>query len=300
MTAATIGVILYPKPIDDTRYLAANIDKTEYLSTARSPKIIFIGGSTAAFALDSEKIQRKIGMPVVNMGLAAGLGLRYNLEQIKEHIASGDIIVVIPEYDLFYSEFDGDGSVLLEAYLLLPEAKEHIASLMQYVRLLRGMPHLVNRRGKWYIRSLVRFMQSKPQSTTVYHRYAFNKYGDMVSHLDKKSEDILKLELSQRTIESDFQERAISMLNQFNGYAKRRGAKVLFIFPSILDVFYKRNKKKIEFLAHSLKVDSDIRVLNSPQQCVFPVRYFFNTEYHLNAEGRKIYTEKVLRVLSRL
>ena len=67
-------LLLFVIPIKDSQnYLMANRDKLHVLSATISPKVVLVGGSNLAFGIDSELISKSLGMPVVNMGLHAGL-----------------------------------------------------------------------------------------------------------------------------------------------------------------------------------------------------------------------------------
>ena len=53
---------------------ASIIDKVQRAESIKEPKILLIGNSNLVFGIDSEMIEEEIGMPVVNMGVHAGLG----------------------------------------------------------------------------------------------------------------------------------------------------------------------------------------------------------------------------------
>lgn len=72
-------------------------DKVERLRNTDGAKIIVIGGSSAAFGVDAELLEKTLGMPVVNFGLYATLGTKTMLDYSKSGIGEGDIIVIAPE-----------------------------------------------------------------------------------------------------------------------------------------------------------------------------------------------------------
>jgi len=85
-------------------YLYAMIKKHRAAEESASPKIVFIGGSNLPFGLNSERISDETKMPVVDMGLHAGLGLKFMLEEAKPYIRKGDIVILVPEYQQFFGE----------------------------------------------------------------------------------------------------------------------------------------------------------------------------------------------------
>ena len=63
--------------------MAAIIDKHAHADSIKAGKIILAGGSNLAFGIDSKQLEETLGMPVVNLGLHAGLGLHFILEELK-------------------------------------------------------------------------------------------------------------------------------------------------------------------------------------------------------------------------
>ncbi len=78
----------------------AIIDKHHLLENIAPPRMLLCGGSNLAFGIDSKSIQDKIGLPVINMGLNAGLGLNFIMEEIKSAAKPTDIVILSIEYFL--------------------------------------------------------------------------------------------------------------------------------------------------------------------------------------------------------
>jgi hypothetical protein len=78
--------------------------KEAALKNAPSPKVVFLSGSSGAFGVDSPRIQQALGRPVVNMGLNAPLGIEFMMNEVAGSIKPGDLIVLAPEYHLFYPD----------------------------------------------------------------------------------------------------------------------------------------------------------------------------------------------------
>ncbi len=92
----------------------------------------------------------------------------------------------------------------------------------------------------------------------------------------------------------------IFLLNKFKLYARKRQAKVFFIYPNYSLREYKINKKQIISLKKELEENLLIEIIGSPENYVFPDNYFFDTNYHLMEEGRKIRTDKVIEDLKKV
>src|SRR5204862_8067163 len=82
-------------------FLAASIDKQSLIRTQTPPRLIFIGGSSMAFGVNSATIAEACGRRPVNMGLHAALGLKFMLREVESHVQPNDWIIVAPEYQQF-------------------------------------------------------------------------------------------------------------------------------------------------------------------------------------------------------
>ena len=106
-----LGVLFYVSYEPQNGYMAELRDKQKLLKNTPGPKLVLVGGSNLAFGVDSEKIEQQTGMRVVNMGLHGGVGLPYMLSLALPELKSGDVVVVSPEYELFFQ------SAMLESAL---------------------------------------------------------------------------------------------------------------------------------------------------------------------------------------
>lgn len=84
-------------------------DKMAIASEVEAPRrLIVTGGSGAHYTIDSEAIERGLGIPVINLGLDGPVGLDVILPSVIDKIRPGDIVLLIPEYLILLDE-DGFG-----------------------------------------------------------------------------------------------------------------------------------------------------------------------------------------------
>src|SRR5437879_5998760 len=93
-------------PDAEENYLAATVDKHRRLAQTRPPRVILVGGSNLALGIQSDRLEVALGRPVVNMGLAQGLGLEFMLNEVQAAIGSGDTVVLSVEYNLLTGDYD--------------------------------------------------------------------------------------------------------------------------------------------------------------------------------------------------
>lgn len=336
--------IIYSIPVKTPDYNKAIINKHNLLKTDTSPRIIFIGGSNLAFGLDSELISKEMDAFCINMGININMGLEFMLNEIKPHIKENDIVVIVPEYELFFTHLtDGDGETLLHLLNINPCFIRYF-TLKQIKIIITSTPEIF----KFKVKALKKQLWKEEIGTLG----DFNKYGDLISHLEKEkdlpawyniNDQIINLlkgkisgnkikklnnlnldRVSKNTIESElysldfteeeiekvllyaspkiyisekFNSKTLKILNDFNKYTNKKGAKFFLCFPPIPVNDYEANKEKINFLYNTLKEKLEFNVLNNPQAYTFTDEFFYNGSYHLNNKGRFLRTKKILEDL---
>jgi hypothetical protein len=288
------------RPSDDN-YLAAILEKDHLIRTTPSPKMILVGGSNLAFGIDSRMMEDSLGLKVVNMGLYAKLGLRYMLAQVKPYIRSGDIVIVVPEYDQFYGKFSEGDNTLNTALLYAPPDRipDFVKSYSIVDVVLR--PRVENARRSFLEATAnlfgVKDKYFPPDTNPVYTRHSFNRYGDVVSHLGKKSKNPDSIYVKELPPMKDFNRRTLDELNDIGDAARDRRAHAYFMFPSYIDRSYNINPAGIDSLRKKLLSKMRIPILGTPRDFVFPANWFFDTRFHLNATGRGPRTVKMIEIL---
>jgi hypothetical protein len=72
----------------------------------KSRKLLIVGGSGAHKSVNSQFIQKELGIPVVNFGLDGRLGLNVILPIALNAVSHGDVVLLIPE-DVILIDEDG-------------------------------------------------------------------------------------------------------------------------------------------------------------------------------------------------
>lgn len=283
------NIIIFIAPTKSFFVFATIVDKHKLLSESTSPKIVFIGGSSLALGLDSTLIHKKTGLPVVNMGLNGGLGLRYMMNEVLTYIKSGDIIILTPEYDHFQGTLLNGDLNLLWVIQIMPRNLSYLSSWEQYRICLSNIPRFLKEKT-------LELLTFSPDP--VYNRKAFNKYGDFVGHRNLNPAQALGgIHMISR---EPINERAFAAVEQFVTAINKRGARVVFIFPPLAQVQYQLdgNKEAIKKIYNKLRGIINLYIPSNPSEYIFPNKLFFDTVYHLNGIGVEIRSRKIVRDLS--
>ena len=172
------SLFLIPNKRIANNSLYANIDKHNRLDSLPSPKIVFVGGSNLAYGLNSKRVEDSLQMSVVNMGLHAGFGLKFILNEVKPYINKGDIVVLSPEYHHFYSANMLNGEKVLVALLFEVDRKN-----MKYITFSQ-LIHLIPLTMQYAVSKLMgKQMDMMEEGVETgyekqYKRNSFNVYGD--------------------------------------------------------------------------------------------------------------------------
>lgn len=290
MTAATSVIIVMISPHDTNNYLAAAIDKHRLLYSVESPRIILVGGSNLAFSVDSKKIQEHFGIPVINMGLHADVGLRFMLNEVETALKNGDIVVIIPEYEHFYQiSVDGLPRELGSVIKFCPECISGISTPGQVFNVIGGFFQMSEG-------DVFRSIQSPEKPNSVYFRQAFNEQGDLISHLKKADKSAPNNHVYDIKIISP--NPAISLLNSFYRSQNAADARIFFMFPAIPEDEYNAQDDKINAFYELLASELKIPILGKPQDFLYPEDFFYDTVYHMNRIGRDARTDHIIELLS--
>ncbi len=284
LTTIWLGYLLGPVVRDENNYVAASLDKEKMLQTSSAKgRIVLVGGSNLALGVNSGRLSKEIGKPVVNMGLHAGLGLSFVLNEAQAGVRAGDTIILSIEY------FLGDGDKRLQSQLVDVNKDAY-----QYVD---PDPFSIVR---LYTAQLQRCLSSgfykaigSDKKDPIYRRNAFTADGDLTVHWGLPPAD----ELTGFYRFTENYDLGIERINQFIEKAHSKGCIIYFTYPAYPTVAYKQNKGAIDELAVQFKQRLKCPVLGTPQMALLPKSYFFDTMYHLTKEGTQQRTQLLAHLL---
>lgn len=288
VTCVLINWVIIPNNQD--AYQAAKLDKLKLLETTPSPKMILVGGSNLAFSISSGELERHVGMPVVNMGLAKSVGLAYLLREVKPFIKPGDIVVLAPEYELFYDLFRGSDGLVVELQHN-PGGLVYLRSFGEWHTFLTKFGPILQMKVNAFVRE-----GSTGLVDSVYVRSGFDDRGDLVTHLDAtpvyERHDLFP-------DDKPFAKAAIPLLSRFVASAERAGARVVITYAPLIDVEFVANAGRIAEVDSVMRL-ADLPVISRPEDYTFKLEDMFDTPYHLRRDGREVRTQQLILDLDAL
>lgn len=275
-------------------YYAALPVKYDRINQVKGEKIVVIGGSSVAFGIDSKLIEEELGMPCVNFGLYAALGLKPMLDLSIDAIDKGDIVIIAPELSSqMYSDYIGY-DFLLQAC----EGREDMAfelGLSYAAGLMSKFPTYIEEAKK--LRDL-----GGLEVNGVYASSSFDEYGDIVYKREYNIMDGMYSsdnipEINKSLVSDNF----INMVNEFAKKAEAKGAKVYFGFCPInqLSVADISETDKEEFLSE-LEEKLDFDIIASLEDHIIDEGYFYDSNFHTNDAGTVLNTVLLINDVKRI
>ena len=289
---AVLTLVLFAIPnnkIPDNSLFASH-DKHQRLESLSSPKIVLVGGSNLPFGIKSEMIEEAMGLPVVNMGLHAGLGMNFILSEVEEDIHKGDVVVVSLEYHHFLSSTMYNGEDVLAA--LLFDVNRNCISCVKFGQWMAMIPNICLYASK----KLINISSPKVDDfEDLFTRESFNEYGDEVAHYGLAStvHSGDKPELSKSVYK-----KSIKRLVEFCDFVESKGATFVLVACPYPESQYILDEEAIGHIEEEL-LSAGLSFSIKPQDCVFPDSLMFNSFFHLSGFGAKVRTKKLIDVLNK-
>ncbi|SOD95097.1 hypothetical protein [Spirosoma fluviale] len=283
VTVYVILALTAPFIRNKSSYVAASLDKENRLEVAMSPRIVLVGGSNLALGVDCQALSKHTHVNVVNMGLHAGLGLNFILNEALSGVKYGDTVILSIEYFLE----DGNKKLMAQLADVNPSAISKMKlSLSDRLRILVSQLQLCL--------SSTFYKIINKQDDPIYYREGFNKYGDLKTHFNQKKPTAPSG--SVVFTNTDYV-NGIKEINKFIESVKIKGAKVYFTYPAFQRSTYNLNKEKLNSLANQYDKELVCPILGSMETFVFDDKYFFDTVYHLDSIGIQKRTEIMLQLI---
>lgn len=266
-------------------YQAMAIDKIARLKSIKEPKIILAGNSNVVFGFDSEKIEKELGMPVVNMGLHGGLGNAFLERMGTLTVNEGDIVIIS------HLSYDDDDKISDPALAMI--TLEWNKEVWPAVR-LKDVPCLVRAYPQYFLRAFKLWSNITKQTDdgSVYKRDNGNKYGDIL--IDSES----KMDFSKSGVNiPGINDVCIKRINRLNSEIKKRGATLLVAAYPIADGEYTPAKENYLNFEKELKEALDCDVISDFSNHFIPYEYFYDTQFHLTGKGAEIHTDTIIKEL---
>ncbi|MCQ2413879.1 MAG: hypothetical protein MJ082_03665 [Clostridia bacterium] len=303
------AAFLTPAVYDET-FVGALKTKTDRLNSVEGEKIVIVGGSSVAFGINSELIEKYTDMPVVNFGLYAALGTKIMIDLSKQGISKGDVVILAPEMDPQTLSLYFNADTALKATDGSPEILLHLDPDNFFSCFASSFRFAT---GK--MKHIMAGTKASVDRTSAYAAEHINEYGDLDFTRQKNImstfyDTTTPIALDESVMSREF----IDYINDYVDYCEKKGATVYFGFCPMneLAVQYTDEIKEgmseteirrlktayydafEEFLTDNLKCP----LLGSVADNVMGPGYFYDSNFHLNDYGVMAHTVRFIKDLA--
>jgi hypothetical protein len=283
----TLGLFLPPTPKASQSLIFAEPQKNSLLVQIESPRIIFVGGSNLSFGLNSQMIHDSLNLNPINTSIQASLGLKYMMDNTVQYIQKGDIVVLVPEYQQFFSEYYlGSSEELLRTIADVNSANYKLLSLKQRFNLLAFIPHFSLSKL-----NPTEYFNVKEDADGIYSVHSFNQYGDAYKHWKLE-----KVKFPPFSLNTGFNPKVIQGIKQFQSDLSAKDATLFVSYPCFQDISFFKSMQAIKEI-ETQYIKNGFTILGTPERYMMPDSLMFNTAYHLNKKGVDYRTELLIEDL---
>jgi len=280
--------------------------KQAYADSISCPKIVLVGGSNVHFSLDASYLENQLKIPVLNAGSHAGLGLVYILKNAQNnYIKRGDTVLLSIEYELF-KNLDYKSQVYNQ--YVINYDKKYLKALSPLEKSKTIAYGLTGISLKDLIKSLQQQAAYKKKGAEALDYYIYNaenvdKNGDQLKNDGHKSLKSKYKENIENILSEKFDPNtdSVKALGQFLDWCRDNNVKVFFAFPSnpSTKILSGNSLKPFQLGIKDYFSSKNIKILDTSDMYFLDENMFYDTVYHLNSEGRKLKTNKILSTLKK-
>lgn len=251
-----------------------------------SPRLIILGGSGAHHSLNSEVLEQKLGIPVLNMGLDGPVGLNVILPSILEAVRPGDIVLLIPE-DLILLDEDGllERSAPFGIAIGRPGLGEVPPQQLVESFWLQGIPTL-----RAITKSTVELV-TKGQMTG-YYSDPLTSRGDPSIAKDRQGK------WWKWKIEKSISPHAIDRIMQFRQEVESKGATLVLSLPWVYASTEAKTVGNMQKISQELSEIAPLVYDETDYNLKSDSRLFADTHHHLVPEARIIRSQQLAEQLN--
>lgn len=282
------GLLLPATPRASKSLLMAQPIKDSLLIHTPSPRIILVGGSNLSFGIDSKMIKDSLHLNPINTAIHKEIGLQFMMKDVIRFIQSGDIVLLIPEYDRYYKSKDDVSTELLRMVIDVNKKNIELLSPSQMFHLIPYLPK--NAFSRFKLREY-----KKEDCDSIYSIYSFNNFGDVNLNTSFRNNKVSFsiASMPQSLINQD----VLNEIKEFQVAIHKRGASLLISYPCIQDSSYDNCLSQINNVNNHIE-KLGIPIIGNPIHYRIPDSLMLNTPYHLTSDGAKYRTSILIKDLN--
>ena len=267
-------------------------------------KVVFVGGSSTLFGINTKEIENYYKIPMVNFGSHAGYTIII-FEDAKRILNKNDIVIIPLEYNGYTQSYQKHLRDMELEYIFL--LRKDIYNKLPLEKKMDCMCFFINNLTNIKSPKTVKKIKEEclPDFESSYSLKYWNENGDniFVRKQEKRKIDKIYNESKVSTKfyfakkDMKYLKNKNSFLNSFIKYAHENNIKLYFIAPAFMI-----NSKIDSPSGYNIKELWDYAgydYLDNIDECFYDKKYFYDTNYHLTTEGAKLRTKQIIKLLDK-
>ena len=263
--------------------------KYDRLEKISDNKLVILAGSNGRYSHSAKTMGDCLHMPAVNLSITASISIDWQLELIKRHLNSGDIIF-LPLEPHNYNSTEQDSAKSTEGiYCLLYNKREWLkmSLIKKYYTFYHTDLFLI---FEDILERAMLLADVKPRSK------GQNEFGDEIGHTPERGKPYFAYINSLRDINPyqqgiNTESYSMKKLSDFLQWASLNKIRVFGCLPTIINTVKVPQNYVEQLKSFYEKYGHKFIVLDNNAQ--YDISLFYDTPFHLNTEGQKLHSEKV-------
>ena len=267
-------------------YYAELPEMVEKLKTTDTPKIVIVGGSSVAFGVDSELMERLLEQcgyeyEVCNFGLYAAVGTSAMLELSKHYVGEGDIVILAiePTSETFSTYFGA--TAFWKCAESAPELLLDLSKSQQSAMVGNYLGYLQERIEICRTGIL-------PEADGVYAKSSFDENCNMI--FDRSGNALALGYDSGNLIDLAAVEFEAAFLEQIAEYCQTDAQVYLSFAPMNRGALVDGSEEAVYDFFRRCQEAFPCRIISDPNDYILDSGWFYDTNFHLNSAGAELRT----------
>ncbi len=264
---------------------------------ADGQRILFLGGSNVLFGIDAKRIGEAMAVPSINLGLSAVLRVDEIFAVAKKNLKPHDTLILALEYS--YYHFNDNFSSIEIDYILAHDVDYFHALPMDKQALMMVEISAIRLFGGLAAKAF-----SPEKSLGTYKIKTINAYGDETSNARSTMPQAYirhMLEMKALSHRLDEKDKFWSLYKDFLQWCAAHQVRVLVSFPSYLyfPEYEQAEQRRFFDGIAAWHRKRHIPLLGNAYDFMYQYEDMYDTRYHLNDEGRRKRSDKIIELLKR-
>jgi hypothetical protein len=285
---------------DGNSFASSIAFKEKLLEETPGERLILIGGSGAASSIDIRRLAEAFDAHPVSMGVFAGLGMRYVVNQSIDSVRAGDIVILAPEYEMLQQRATGDGFMLLEMLHANPQELPEVLTPRGIMVMTRAFPRWLRFVVERSIDDALERMGVRTPTELESFYTLKNVTQDGELDVTRLSPDIHLTTADIAPLADGFvvermNPRVKPYISALFAQADRVGARAYLVMPTLPRATFEANREHAHTQYEELvALVGQERLIGTPDSYVFEDSLYLDSIAHLTATGRSERTTRIL------